>query len=78
MRGIRNAAMRFDDKNLIPLYVLDIGKPGSSFALEIAKKTGLPQATIEEAEKLVGKDLAGFETLGKIVGKRTTGVKYKN
>ena len=61
--GIRNAAMRFDDKNLIPLYILEIGKPGSSFALEIAKKTGLPQATIEEAQKLVGKDLAGFETL---------------
>src|SRR5690606_18229400 len=35
--GIRNAAMRFDDKNLIPLYILDIGKPGSSFALEIAR-----------------------------------------
>lgn len=62
-KGIRNAAMRFDDKNLIPLYVLDIGKPGSSFALEIARKTGLPLKTIEEAEKLVGKDLAGFETL---------------
>jgi DNA mismatch repair protein MutS2 len=62
-QGIRNAAMRFDDKNLVPLYVLDIGKPGSSFALEIAKKTGLPKQTLEEAEKLVGKDLAGFETL---------------
>lgn len=61
--GIRNAAMRFDDKNLVPLYVLDIGKPGSSFALEIARKIGLPAYTIEEAEKLVGKDLAGFETL---------------
>jgi DNA mismatch repair protein MutS2 len=62
-QGIRNAAMRFDDKNMNPLYVLDIGKPGSSFALEIARKTGLPQNTIAEAEKLVGKDLAGFETL---------------
>lgn len=62
-QGIRNAAMRFDDKNLVPLYVLDIGKPGSSFALEIARKTGLPQHTLIEAEKLVGKDLAGFETL---------------
>jgi DNA mismatch repair protein MutS2 len=62
-QGIRNAAMRFDDKNMIPLYVLDIGKPGSSFALEIARKTGLPQQTISEAEKLVGKDLAGFESL---------------
>jgi DNA mismatch repair protein MutS2 len=62
-QGIRNAAMRFDDRNLVPLYQLDIGKPGSSFALEIAKKTGLPKHTLEEAEKLVGKDLAGFETL---------------
>lgn len=61
--GITNAAMRFDDQNLEPLYLLDIGKPGSSFALEIARKTGLPLQTIEEAEKLVGKDLAGFETL---------------
>jgi len=55
--------MRFDDKNLVPLYVLDIGKPGSSFALEIARKTGLPYGTLQEAEKLVGKDLTGFETL---------------
>ncbi|HEY3405194.1 MAG TPA: endonuclease MutS2 [Ohtaekwangia sp.] len=62
-QGIQNAAMRFDDKNLAPLYVLDIGKPGSSFALEIARKIGLPQQTLEEAEKLVGKDLAGFEKL---------------
>jgi DNA mismatch repair protein MutS2 len=62
-QGITNAAMRFDDKNLVPLYILDVGKPGSSFALEIAKKTGLPKETLDEAEKLVGKDLAGFETL---------------
>jgi DNA mismatch repair protein MutS2 len=62
-QGIRNAAMRFDDKNLVPLYILDIGKPGSSFALEIAKKTGLPKEILDEAEKSVGKDLAGFETL---------------
>ena len=62
-KGIRNAAMRFDDKNLVPLYILDIGKPGSSFALEIARKTGLPQGAITAAEKLVGKDLTGFETL---------------
>ncbi|HEY9045234.1 MAG TPA: Smr/MutS family protein [Ohtaekwangia sp.] len=62
-QGIRNAAMRFDDMNLEPLYILDIGKPGSSFALEIARKIGLPQHTLQEAEKLVGKDLAGFEKL---------------
>ena len=62
-QGIRNAAMRFDNEHLQPLYILDIGKPGGSFALEIAKKTGLPNPTLEKAEQLVGKDLAGFETL---------------
>jgi DNA mismatch repair protein MutS2 len=62
-QGIRNAAMRFDSEHLQPLYILDIGKPGSSFALEIARKTGLPQSTMQRAEQLVGKDLAGFETL---------------
>jgi DNA mismatch repair protein MutS2 len=62
-QGIQNAAMRFDDKNLVPLYVLDQGKPGSSFALEIARKTGLPHQTLQEAERLVGKDLAEFEKL---------------
>jgi DNA mismatch repair protein MutS2 len=61
--GIRNAAMRFDDKNLVPLYILDIGKPGSSFALEIARKTGLPEETLASAEQLVGKELAGFDAL---------------
>jgi DNA mismatch repair protein MutS2 len=61
--GIRNAAMRFDENKLIPLYVLDIGKPGSSFALEIAEKTGLPEQTLQEAKELVGKELMGFESL---------------
>jgi DNA mismatch repair protein MutS2 len=61
--GVRNAAMRFDEKNLLPLYQLDIGKPGSSFALEIAQKTGLPKNALEEAQQLVGKELMGFESL---------------
>lgn len=61
--GIRNAAMRFDEEHMAPLYVLDIGKPGSSFALEIARKTGLPSGTLDEAGRLVGKELAGLETL---------------
>jgi DNA mismatch repair protein MutS2 len=61
--GIRNAAMRFDESKLIPLYILEIGKPGSSFALEIAQKTGLPEQTLKEAQQLVGKELMGFESL---------------
>jgi len=61
--GIRNAAMRFDDQKLEPLYILDIGKPGSSFALEIARKTGLPKELITKSESLVGKELANIEAL---------------
>lgn len=61
--GIVNAAMRFDEENLMPLYQLDIGKPGSSFALEIATKIGLPAPTLREAKELVGKELLGFEKL---------------
>ncbi|MEQ8363631.1 MAG: Smr/MutS family protein [Cyclobacteriaceae bacterium] len=64
--GIRNAAMQFDSKNLEPRFILDIGKPGSSFALEIARKTGLGRI-IKEAENIIGKDLTGLETLIKKV-----------
>jgi DNA mismatch repair protein MutS2 len=46
-----------------PLYTLDIGKPGSSFALEIAERTGLPYKTLEAARQLAGKELVSFETL---------------
>lgn len=76
-KGIQNAAMRFDDKNLIPLYILDIGKPGSSFALEIAKKTGLPDNTIEAAEKLAGKDLTGFEELARSLERERQELSHK-
>ncbi|MBK5277405.1 MAG: Smr/MutS family protein [Bacteroidia bacterium] len=65
--GIRNGAMQFDTKKLEPLFLLEIGKPGSSFALEIARKTGLPSATIQEAEKIIGKELTGLEMLMKAV-----------
>ena len=65
--GIRNGAMLFDSRNLEPLFKLEIGKPGSSFALEIARKTGLPKQTILSAERIIGTDLTGLESLMKTV-----------
>lgn len=65
--GIVNAAMLFNTQKLEPLFVLEIGKPGSSFALEIARKTGLPHQIIHDAEEIIGKDLAGLESLMKTV-----------
>ncbi|HEX7016394.1 MAG TPA: endonuclease MutS2 [Cyclobacteriaceae bacterium] len=61
--GIRNAAMRFDEESMAPLYILDIGRPGSSFALEIARTTGLPENTLEEARRVAGRELEGIEVL---------------
>lgn len=49
-----NGAMKFDMQNLEPLYELEIGKPGSSFSLEIAKKIGLPPQIIEYARGVAG------------------------
>ncbi|MFQ3577089.1 MAG: Smr/MutS family protein, partial [Cytophagales bacterium] len=54
--GLVNAAMRFDPLKLEPLYELEIGKPGSSFALEIAKKIGLETKVIENAKSKIGKN----------------------
>lgn len=65
--GIRNAAMLFDTRLLSPLFQLEIGQPGSSFALEIARKTGLSQETLAAAERIIGKELMGLETLMKQV-----------
>ena len=65
--GMRNGAMLFDTENLLPLFRLETGQPGSSFALEIARKTGLSGETLEAAERIIGKDLTGLETLMKQV-----------
>jgi len=61
--GLLNGAMRYDIDKLQPLYQLEIGKPGSSFALEIAQKIGLPKLTLERAKKRVGKKLVSYDRL---------------
>ncbi len=65
--GVRNGSMRFDTKQLEPLFTLEIGKPGSSFALEIARKSKLPEVVLKTAEQLIGGELIGLETLMKSV-----------
>ncbi len=51
--GIINGAMQFDEKNLLPLYRLIVGKPGSSYTFSIAERIGLEKRLIEKARKLV-------------------------
>lgn len=52
--GIENACMLFDNREMIPLYQLQMGKPGSSYAFEIAQKTGLSNDIIQYAKEKVG------------------------
>lgn len=61
--GIQNGAMQFDLKTLEPLYRLEVGRPGSSFALEIAGKIGLPPEVLARAEQLLGKDRVDFDKM---------------
>lgn len=52
-QGIINGAMAFDEKNLLPLYQLIIGKPGSSYTFSIAERIGLDKRLIQKARNLV-------------------------
>ena len=55
-QGIINGAMQFDEVNLLPMYKLIVGKPGSSYTFAIAERIGLPQHLINRARKLVDDD----------------------
>lgn len=54
--GIVNGAMLYDRGEMKPVFALQIGNPGSSFAVEIARSIGLPRQVIDEAVKIVGDD----------------------
>lgn len=54
--GIINGAMAFDEQNLLPMYKLIIGKPGSSYTFSIAERIGLSQHLIKKARSLVDED----------------------
>ena len=59
--GVINGAMMFDVKNIAPLFKLETGLPGNSFAFELARKTGLPEAIIKDAESRAGEEFVGIE-----------------
>ena len=54
--GVVNGAMLYDRHQMQALFQLSIGQPGSSFAIEIARKTGLPEEVIRDASDIVGRD----------------------
>ena len=54
--GVVNGAMLYDRHEMQALFQLSIGQPGSSFAIEIARKTGLPEEVIKDASDIVGSE----------------------
>lgn len=59
--GVANGAMAFDVKNIQPLFSLEMGKPGSSFAIEVARKIGLPEEIVRKAMDKAGEDHINLE-----------------
>jgi DNA mismatch repair protein MutS2 len=59
--GVVNGAMLYDRHLMRPLFTLSIGNPGSSFAVEIARKIGLPEDVIAEASEIVGSDYINMD-----------------
>lgn len=59
--GIVNGAMLYDRHNMQPLFLLQIGRPGSSFAVEIARKIGLPEDIIQAAVDKVGAEHVDYD-----------------
>jgi len=55
-KGVVNGAMLYDRHQMQALFQLSIGQPGSSFAIEIARKTGIPEEVISDASDIVGTD----------------------
>ena len=59
--GIVNGAMLYDRNQMRPLFMLSIGTAGSSFAIEIARKIGLPEDVIAAASEMVGAEQVDFD-----------------
>ncbi|MGJ1411372.1 endonuclease MutS2 [Sphingobacterium thalpophilum] len=61
--GLENASMLFDNREMKPMYILQIGKPGSSYAFEIAQKIGLGKDILESAKNKIGVQQKKVDTL---------------
>ena len=58
---VANGAMMFDVQNIAPLFRLEMGLPGNSFAFELARKMGLPENIVKDAEIRAGDEFVGIE-----------------
>lgn len=69
--GVVNGAMQFDASRIEPLFKLEMGMPGNSFAFEMARKMRLPETIVKDAERRAGEDYVDIErNLRRIVRNR--------
>ncbi|MFZ2325154.1 MAG: endonuclease MutS2 [Ignavibacteriaceae bacterium] len=61
LEGMQNAAMQFDHTNLSPTYIFKLGVPGSSYAFEIARRTGLSEDILNDAKNYIDSDKHNVE-----------------
>ena len=59
--GIANGAMMYDNTNMRPLFALEIGKIGNSFAFEMARKMGINERMLQKAEQIAGREHIDYE-----------------
>lgn len=59
--GLVNGSMLYDRQRMEPMFKLVVGTAGSSFAIEIARKIGLPEAIVEQAKEIVGTDYVNMD-----------------
>lgn len=59
--GVTNGAMLFDTNRIAPLFQLEIGLPGNSFAFDLARKMGLPEPIVKDAETRAGEEFVNIE-----------------
>ncbi len=68
-QGVIGGAMSFDVQNIQPLFRLELGKPGSSFAIEIARKSGVPEDIIASASEKAGSDHINIEKQLRVIAR---------
>ncbi len=59
--GVTNGAMLYDASRIEPMFTLEIGLPGNSFAFELARKMRLPENIVKDAENRAGEEFVGIE-----------------
>lgn len=67
--GAVNGAMLFDSAKIQPLYKLEVGMPGNSFAFELARKMGLPETIVKQAEERAGENFVNLEKQLRVISK---------